>query len=313
MPDKFTDLVTRNWPAKIISVAFAILLFLFYRAASLEERFFSVPLDIRINESYAIASEVPSSVKVMLRGSEESVFTILENDIDVYADFTEHSSEEQFRSVLKYSKRGSALNIEDLEIKIDPPEITLELEKRISRSVKIQPVLAGYPDKGYELDQYILSTEEAVVEGPASHVEQLENIETEVINLDGRQKDFYVRVKLNVQDPYLSFPAGNSIGFQGVITETVIMKTFEDIDLIYLDLPLDLNIDNSGLKGNIKVQGKQMLIEKTTSENYALTADCSEIDKPGEYIVNVRPIVPSGVIVLRYTPETLILRVKKAK
>ena len=305
MPSKWTKIIERNWPAKIISVAAAIILFLFYRATSLEERFFSVPLEIRINESYAVSSTVPPSVKVTLRGSEDSIFLILEDDIEVYADFSRHSSEGQFQEPIRFKKTGSAQNIENLEIRVEPSEIKLELEKKIARMVKIQPQLTGYPEKGYELDQYLLSTEEAVVEGPASHVEGLEFIPTEELSLDGRVEDFYVRLSLNVQDPYLSFPAGDSVGFQGVITETTILKTFEDVGIIFIDLPADLSVFSGESTGSIKVQGKQLMLESTASEDFSLFADCADIDMPGEYEIEINPIVPAGVAVLRYSPESI--------
>lgn len=311
MRSRWSGIIERNWPAKIISVAAAIILFLFYRATNLEERFFSVPLDIIINESYAVTSTVASSVKVSLRGSEENIFLILEDDIQVYADFSEHSSEGQFRAPVKFTKSGSARNIEELEIRLEPPEIKLELERKIAKSVMIEPLLTGYPEKGHELDQYILSTEVAIVEGPASHVEQLEFIQTEEINLEGRNEDFYVRTRLDVQDPYLSFPSGDSVGFQGVITETVILKTFEDIGLIYIDLPPELNINGVETFGTIKVQGKQLLLESTATDNFSLLADCSDVDGPGEWEIEVSPIVPPGVAVLRYTPDVLIIDVQR--
>ena len=307
MPNRFFKIIERNWPAKIISVAAAVILFLFYRATSLEERFFSVPLNIIINESFAVSSSVPSSVKVTLRGAEESIFMILENDIEVYADFSDHSSEGQFREPLKFIKTGSAQNIEELEIRLEPADLTLELERKISRSVKIQPQLTGYPAKGYELDQYLLSTDEVIVEGPESHIEQLSFIPTEEINLDGLDEDFYVRTKLDVQDPYLSFPSGDTVGFQGVITEIVIIKTFEDIDLIYIDLPPDLDVKTPDVKGSIKAQGKQLMFESTATGDFSLIADCSGITEEGEFEVDIIPIVPAGAAVLRYTPDTVTI------
>ena len=48
-----------NWPVKVLSVALAILLFLFYRISTLEERFFSVPLELRIDDEYTPASTLP--------------------------------------------------------------------------------------------------------------------------------------------------------------------------------------------------------------------------------------------------------------
>ena len=183
------------------------------------------------------------------------------------------------------------------------------LERKISRTVMIEPQLTGFPAKGYELDQYILSTEVAVVEGPASHVEQLEFIQTEEINLDERSADFYVRTRLDVTDPYLTFPSGDSVGFQGVITETIILKSFEDIGLIYIDLPPELNIAGTEVTGSIRVQGKQLLLESTATQDFSLLADCSDVTGPGRWEIEVTPIVPAGLAVLRYTPDKLEINV----
>ncbi len=311
MDNKFTRMVERNWPAKILSLFAAVLLFLFYRASSLEERFITVPLDLIINEGYAVASNVPSTVKVTLRGSEENVFMILEDDIEIYADFSAHNSEGQFREVLKFRKTGSAEKVEPLEVRIEPDEITVELERKISRFVKIQPQLSGYPEKGWELDQYLLSDENIIIEGPRSHIEQLDFVPTEDISLEGKNQDFYIRAKLKVNDPYLSFPSGDTVGFQGLIKETIILKTFEDIGIIYLDLPQNLYIVGAQASGQIKVQGKQLELEDTTTADFSLIADCSEIMDEGSFDISIQPLVPPGLAVLKYSPEVINIEVKK--
>ena len=52
-------MLVNNWPAKILSVVAAIILFLSYRIGTLEERYFTVPLQIRVNESYMPSSPYP--------------------------------------------------------------------------------------------------------------------------------------------------------------------------------------------------------------------------------------------------------------
>ena len=292
-------------------MAAAVILFLFYQATSLEERFFSVPLEIVINESYAVSSPVPSSVKVSLRGSEEKIFTILEDDIEVYADFSIHASEGVFRAPVRFRKKGTAEDVEQLEIRMEPAEITLELEKKVSRYVKIQPQLTGYPAKGLELDQYLLSDEEVMVEGPKSHIEQLEFIPTEEISLDGKSEDFYIRARFDVNDPYLTFPAGDSVGLQAIIKDTVILKSFENIEVIYIDLPADLFVEGQPVDGTIKVQGKQLELESTVSADFSILADCSSISGPGRYSVPVSPIIPAGLVVLKYSPDVIDINVQR--
>ena len=313
MHSRWSELIERNWPAKILSVVAAVILFLFYQATSLEERFFSVPLSVIINEGYTAASPVPGSIRVSIRGSEENIYMILEEDIEVYADFSDRTAEGIFREPVRFRKIGSAKNIDQLEVKIEPAEVSIELEKKISRLVKIRPRISGYPAKGRELDQYILSAEEALVEGPRSHVDQLEFIETEEISLDGREADFYLRPEFDIDDPYISFPSGNSVGFQGIIKETVILKTFEDVGIIYIDLLPELYIENPDRSATIRVQGKQLVLESTENSDFSIIADCSDIEGPGIHSVKVSPIIPSGLVVLNYTPEIIDLEVQRVE
>jgi hypothetical protein len=64
-----------NWPIKVLSIAAAILLFLFHRMGMLEERFFSVPLEVQVNEQLIPAETYPQTVRVTLRGRSEEINT----------------------------------------------------------------------------------------------------------------------------------------------------------------------------------------------------------------------------------------------
>ena len=82
----------RNWPAKVLSFVAALMLLVFHNITSLEERFFSVPLELRLSESLVPASNYPRQVRVRLRGDSEEVFRVVEENIVAFADFSEHTS-----------------------------------------------------------------------------------------------------------------------------------------------------------------------------------------------------------------------------
>ena len=48
--------MVHNWPVKAMSIAAAALLFLFHRISTLEERYFSVPIEILVDENLAPAN-----------------------------------------------------------------------------------------------------------------------------------------------------------------------------------------------------------------------------------------------------------------
>jgi YbbR domain-containing protein len=127
--NKLLAKITENWPAKVLSLALAIIIFLFHRMNVLENRVFSASLGIE-SGNMAAASSYPRTVRVKVRGEKDSIGSILEEDIEVYLDLKRFSEEGTHRVPLQFRKMGTALGIDPLEITIDPPEIVLDLEKR---------------------------------------------------------------------------------------------------------------------------------------------------------------------------------------
>jgi len=305
---RYRELLVRNWPAKIISLAAALILFMFYRINTLEERFFSVPLTVDPPVGLAVANPYPRSVRIRLRGQEESIFPILEDDIAVSADFARIKAEGEFRVPLRVSLGSTALGVTPLEIKVEPAEIVLYLEYRVDRSVEVVPVIRGLPAHGYELVQYTITPSVVDILGPRSQIQALERLMTEEIDVTGRSEDFLVRVRIASSNPLVTMPGGRSVEFQGIIREAEIIKTFEDIDIISLDLPTNLRLADPLPRGSIRLQGTQLDIENLAPSQLRLVVDCSEIDYPVTARFLTQPDIPPGYGVLKYDPQELVLR-----
>lgn len=308
-PSAFFRKLLKNWPAKILSLVAAIFLFLFYTVNSLEERFFTVPLKLYISDGYVVAGPYPRSVRVTLRGESETIYRILEEDIEVFADFTDHNSEGQFRASVDFLRRGSAEEAGSLEITVEPRELTLEVEKNLRKSVKVLPTMTGYPEKGFELAQYFINPSTVDVEGPRSRVENLETVLTETVDLSGRSSDFTFRARLNIDDPYINFPGGGAVEFLGIVREAIITKNFTDIGMVSFDLDPGLKLVDPPQAGTIRLQGAQLNVGALEPEDLFLSIDCSRITEPGLHVVSPRPEVPPGVSILDWTPDRITLEV----
>ena len=126
--------IFENWPAKILSLAAAIILFLFFRINTLEERFFSVPLSVRLSDGFVIMNTYPRSVRITLRGQEEEIYTVQGEDIIAYINLEDHQSEGIFKAPVVVNKKGTALNVEPLELRHEPSTITITLEKLVEKN-----------------------------------------------------------------------------------------------------------------------------------------------------------------------------------
>jgi len=217
--------ITEKWPVKVLSLAAALIIFVFFRMNMLETRFFTVPLIIVPNDTLLPASSFAGSVRISLRGEAGGIQPILEEDIEAFIDLTKYTSEGFYRVPVQLRKKGSALGVESLEISVLPIEFSLTLERRITRNVNVYPAISGTAAGGYELSNQSLVPGSVVAEGPRSALDSHLEFYTETINLDGRYDDFSIMVNIINENPLITIHGNMMLEFRGSIRRIVREET----------------------------------------------------------------------------------------
>jgi YbbR domain-containing protein len=187
--------------------------------STLDTRFFSAPLHIESANTLVPASSYPQTVRINLRGENNSIFPILEEDIEAYIDLSRYSSEDSYRIPIQIRKKGSALGIEPLEITVEPVDIFVRLENKISRSIRISPSFRGFIAEGYEMTNQSISPSSITAEGPRTNVEALSEFNTAPVDLEGRSVDFSVMVNIINNDPLIVMRGSRMIEYKGTIQQ----------------------------------------------------------------------------------------------
>jgi len=218
---RLITIVTEKWPVKVLSLAAAVIISIFYRMNTLETRSFTVPLLIESSDTLLPANSFASSVKISVRGEAEGIRPILTEDIEAYIDLGKYTNEGNYKVPVQIRKKGSALGVEPLEISVLPIEIPLLLEQKVTRNVNVFPVLQGTVAEGYELTNISLIPASVIAEGPRTIFDNHIEFNTETINLDGRHNDFSVMVNIKNNNPLLSIYGSNMLEFRGSINRIV--------------------------------------------------------------------------------------------
>jgi hypothetical protein len=214
-------IITEKWPVKVLSLAAAVIISIFYRMNNLETRFFTVPLSIESSDTLMPVNSFVSAVRISMRGEAEGIQPILAEDIEAYIDLGRYANEGNYRVPVQIRKKGGALGVEPLEISVLPIEIPLLLEQRVTRNVSVFAVLHGTVAEGYELTNQSLIPASVIVEGPRSIFDGHIEFNTETINLDRRYDDFSVMVNIKNDNPLLSIHGSNMLEFRGSINRIV--------------------------------------------------------------------------------------------
>ena len=296
-------------PVKVICVSAAVILLLFHRVTTLTERFFSVPLDVATPAGLAVASAFPTTVRITLRGAEEAIFPVLEEDVGAGVDLQAHHSAGVYRAEVKVTRKGTAASIEPLEIRVDPQEITFTLEPLTEKRVSVTPDLRGAPAYGYELVQTSVNPQNVVVRGARSRVQSIASVPTEEIDLTGRTGSFASRVRLLLPTTLVRLAGDAAADFHATIQEAVVSRIFTDVGMVAQDLSPHLAFRTDLPGGTVEVQGTQLTVDGVKPDQVSLTVDASAIHRTGEYLLHPRPQAGSGVTILDWSPRDVTVDV----
>jgi hypothetical protein len=298
-----------DWPAKILALAVAVIIFLFYRLNRLEDRFVSVPLSVTLNEEYVPSNVLPRSVRLTLRGESSSLVTILDDDLKATVDFSHGNAEGIVKAAVVVEKRGSALGVDPLEITADPVEVTANLERKAVKVVPITPSFRGYLEPGYELSSFDLEPAEAEISGPAGAVSRVLDLSTDFIELSGRRSDFTTEVRVFPKDP-LILVAGKAVStFRAVVQQAIDFRRFDGVTVVAAGLQDGLQLAEALPACSIRVQSSKAQLRGFELPPGSVTLDLSSVRRVGVYTLPLVAKLPEGMALDSIDPESVTIRV----
>ncbi|MCL2381467.1 MAG: CdaR family protein [Treponema sp.] len=301
-----------NWPAKVLSIGVAIMLVVFHRMSALEERFFSVPLTIERDGLLVPSSPYPRMVRVNLRGEANSVFSIMESDIEVYVDVERLEEPGVYTVPVQWRKRNAPQGMEPVQITVEPMEITLSLDRRVTRAVPVTANFRGQVEAGHSMTSFSLNPPQVVIEGPQALVSGVSEIFTEVIDIEGRRSNFFVTAAVLNPDPLVIIRGSGTSEFHGNVTEMIPVRNIANVPIVITGLAQGFAAELEPAAANIRLEGgTQAALDGFTPAPEFLSVDGSGVYQPGTYTLRVLALAVEDVS-LRVEPEEVVIHVSFA-
>jgi YbbR domain-containing protein len=301
--------IIENWPVKVLSIAIAIILFVFNRLNTLTSRPLSVPLLIETSAELVPASAYPQKVRINLRGEDEGIKSISESDVEAYVDLSQYENGGLYSVPVLVRKKGSALGIEPLEITVSPSKIAVQLDQRISRTIPLTAAVRGRAADGFDMVSYTLSPQEVAIVGPRVFLESIIELETDTIELDGRYTDFTAVVNIINPSSLFTLRGNETAEFSCVIRPSVSVRSIEDIPIVLTSLNWAFEADTGGRTGSIRIEGMQSALDSFMPPPDFFTVDCAAISEPGMYTLPVAVVLSREFTLIRREPEELVLTI----
>jgi len=300
-----------QWPAKVLALGAAVLLFLFNRFDSLDSKVLSLPVRLVADTALVSSQEWINRVRVTLRGSTEVLAGLDESALEVLADFSSHPGEGLWKAPLQVVRHGAALQAEGLEVQVEPLELLVSFEHKVVKTLPVQPDFVGLPGRNFELSGSKVIPSIITVEGPRSILEKMTSIATEPIELRGKTDTFTLRARVAQDTTLVNFPYGSTVEVQGLMTSSLATLTLAAVVPTPLNLSSLLRLQSPLPPIKVKLRGTPAALavldrNDTGSPSVVLLADLSNYLLPGEIpSLSFKAQLPEGVELVSLEPATV--------
>jgi YbbR domain-containing protein len=301
--------VADNWVAKVLSVFLAIVFFVFHRMTTMESRFFLSPLIVELPDHLVPSSPYARMIRVTLRGDAGNIMPILEDDVEAYIDLRNIDSPGFYQTPVQIRKKGSAVEVEPLEISFNPIEIELELDHKSSKYVPLTANIQGSLEPGYDLISHSLTPTQVALDGPAKLLDQVSELYTDIIDLNGRNADFSVMVSILNRDPLLTIRGNGMTEFRGFVRSRVEVRNFSSLPITIVGLDNRFLPEPDIAFGNVRISGPPIELDSFVPPQAFLSVDCSGITGEGAYTLPVKVNLPSSLSLVRSEPMEITVAV----
>lgn len=209
---------------------------------------FKVPVTyINLDPGLSVSKMSAKNILVDIRGSREELKNVSVRNLKVYIDLAnaEPGDSKTYRVQVQKGEIP-----EGFKVDYDPDKISVTIEKKIYKNVKVIPRYSGNVQKGFVVGRLRPSPEYVRIGGPAGVIEKITEVYTENISIDGRKSTVkeFVRIE-GLSDFDLEF---------GVQKVTVIVPVLENTGIQQLDIPLVIKNRKKGFRFSPVVQSVKL-------------------------------------------------------
>lgn len=209
-------LLLYNLGWKLLSIALATLLWFLVAREPEVATSISVPVEFKnIPDDLDISSDIPERVHIDIRGSSGRLQRDNLANAAVVLDLS---------SVTGPGERTFTLSDSNLRLPVGvsfyraiPSQITMRFERLMSKTVRIRPKYSTGPPDGYVVVSSSFDPPTARIVGPESHVQPIEYVTTDPIDLSGIVGKKEIPVHVHVGDPQVRLRSDPKVNLRVVL------------------------------------------------------------------------------------------------
>jgi YbbR domain-containing protein len=293
--EKIRRAVSANIGLKIVSLLFAVCLWLYVTAQQAEKQVFEVPLElVNVPDSLAVMQEIPSSVEVTVRGTKSELLKL--RFLSKPRALVDCSLAKRGRVLIPLSagilKLPRGTNPSDVSIET-PRSLGLDFDVVERRYVPVQATFKGEAARDMVLvGPPTVVPDRVLVSGASSALAGMTTVATEEIDLRNRRGAISEEVGLQLGGRRVTaVPARVRVEVE-LGKRTV--RTLANLAPTLLQADDAIRMECSPRTASLTVEGPEELIKKLLPEDVSIVLNVAA-RRRGTYRVRPEVIVPQGI------------------
>lgn len=191
-------------------------------------------------------------------------------------------------------------------VRLEPQRLKVQVERLLRRRLPVRPELAGAPALGYMTAESSVRPAEVEVAGPKSKVEDLKEIRTEPVDMQGLEHGLQRNVLLAWAGDLVSFTPDHVLVSVSV-EEVSVSREFKDVPVAVVNAGgREVALDPP--QADVILSGPQRVLHNFKLDDGAVFVDADDLPA-GTHRVKVQVSLPETIEVARRRPEQHTLRI----
>jgi len=297
----------RHLGLKFLSVVIAALLWLSVAGEQVVERSLLAPLElVNTPADLELVESPPQTVSVRVRGSSSVLSQIELGSIVAVIDAQAARPRRQYFHLTPGDVRAP-FGVEIMQIA--PGTVPLRFERRLVRTVPVEPAQEGTPAEGFVITSIAVEPRTVAIEGPESAVAAVKSAATESINVQSASGRIEEWVTIRVDDPLVRLVTPQAARVVVDVRPLPAVRTLANVPVAARNGRSRPAPSPSPARVRVEVRGPKALVEGLDAASLAAFVELAGL-KPGRYNLPVKVEAPPGVEAVRIEPAQVTIRIK---
>ncbi|MGH4140462.1 CdaR family protein [Clostridium sp.] len=268
-----------------------------------------LPIDVNVSgkpkEGFYASTAKLSQESATVVGGSNFVNVVKELLVEVNIDGQESDLVKSYKL-----KPVDAAGKEVKEVTVNPSNMNVNIPIRKTKSVGVKVKTIGNLPNDFTLSSISVLPEQLDVTGNTTELDQLENLNTEAIDLSKISKTTTMSARVVIPDG-LSLVNNTTDGIVKVkITLNKVVQKNLSLDIKYVNLDEKYDAKLEKVKQELVISGTEALIDSLDLKKFSASVDLANLVE-GEHTVKVSVPMPEGINLISGVPDKILVTITK--